>query len=308
MTDERDRQAEAPVRIAIVSTLALAVLKAAAGMAAGSKALIADGLHSAAGALCSLAALLGSQAGGRQERIRTVSGVVLSVLLLVMGIEIGVSSLRTIYSGEVEAPGPYALIVLIVSVFASESLYQYGLRTASGPGTNLPRAAGMRERRSGRYTAIAAFTGIAGAQLGDYLGNKYAAYLDPAAGIVIAFFVLRMGYLAVVDSLSGRTAKVLEQEDAADLLETVQRVKGVIAVDALQAKEQGHYVTVDVQISVNPRITIQEGSEIARIVKQTLMKRFSHVTDVHTQVNPYDPGYPYKSAGREQDEIPTLLH
>ena len=89
----------------------------------------------------------------------------------------------------------------------------------------------------------------------------------------------------------------------------VQRVKGVITVDGLRAREHGQYVIVDVKISVNPRISVSEGHEIAKMAKQHLMKRFSHVSDVLVHVNPYDPGYPYKNnVDPDHDEIPTVLH
>ncbi|WP_426448617.1 cation diffusion facilitator family transporter [Paenibacillus sp. S-38] len=309
MTDERDKQAEAAARMALTGGLALALLKAAAGMAAGSKALIADGLHSAAGSLGSLASLIGLRVSGDPDsgRTRAVSSIVLSVLLLVMGIETAISSLKSILLGPVEAPERYALIVLVVTVIAGEALYQFRQRPGAASGSEA-QDEGARVHRSGLYAALAALIGMGGAILGNYLGNKWLYYMDPAAGFVIALLILRTGYVTVLELVVRGWDKVLDRENAADLIETVQRVKGVIAVDDLQAREQGHYVIVDVRISVNPRITIQEGHEIARIVKQTLMKRFSHITEVLTQVSPYDAGYPYKGASRDHDDVSTLLH
>jgi divalent metal cation (Fe/Co/Zn/Cd) transporter len=80
-------------------------------------------------------------------------------------------------------------------------------------------------------------------------------------------------------------------------------------VDELRAREHGHYVLVDVKISVNPKISVYEGHDIARLVKQQLMMRFTHVSDVFIHVNPYDPGYPYKNnVDPDQDENASLLH
>ncbi|WP_036581789.1 cation transporter dimerization domain-containing protein, partial [Paenibacillus darwinianus] len=96
--------------------------------------------------------------------------------------------------------------------------------------------------------------------------------------------------------------------DEAELRETVQGVEGVIAVPTIRAREQGHYVAVAAAISVNPRITVLEGQEIAKRVKDQVFKRFTHVTDVQVQVDPYDPGYPYKSNhDPNQEHMPTLL-
>jgi divalent metal cation (Fe/Co/Zn/Cd) transporter len=101
---------------------------------------------------------------------------------------------------------------------------------------------------------------------------------------------------------------VLHQEETEELLETALRVKGVIAVNDLRAREHGHYVIVDIKISVNPKITVIEGHDIGKSVKHQLLTKFSHVSDVFVHVNPYDPGYPYKDVDSEHPDFPTLLH
>jgi divalent metal cation (Fe/Co/Zn/Cd) transporter len=63
------------------------------------------------------------------------------------------------------------------------------------------------------------------------------------------------------------------------------------------------------RISVNPRITVCEGHEIAKEVKSMLLERFIHISDVFVHVNPYDPGYPYKNnLELEQRDFPMMLH
>jgi cation diffusion facilitator family transporter len=145
--------------------------------------------------------------------------------------------------------------------------------------------------------------------LGGRLGIPQLYYLDPAAGVFVSVLVLKMGFKLVMESIHSTMDHVLHQEDADELLQTVQRVPGVIAVDDLRAREHGHYVIVDVKISVNPQITVLEGHDIAKSVKHQLMTRFIHVSDVFIHVNPYDPGYPYKNnVNSKEGDLPTLLH
>ncbi len=89
-------------------------------------------------------------------------------------------------------------------------------------------------------------------------------YLDPAASLFISLLIIRKGYKLVMDSMLSNTERVLQQEDTTELIETVQRVGGVIAVNELRAREHGHYVIVDVKISVNPKITVLEGHDIGK--------------------------------------------
>ncbi|WP_262678905.1 cation transporter dimerization domain-containing protein [Paenibacillus sp. J5C2022] len=101
----------------------------------------------------------------------------------------------------------------------------------------------------------------------------------------------------------------MEQEESADeIMAVVQRVEGVVTVQSLRAREHGHYVVAEIIISVNPRITVQEGQDIAKRVKLLLMHRFLHLSEVVIYVEPYDPGYPYKSNhDPNQEQMPTLL-
>ncbi|MNP76058.1 hypothetical protein D3C76_1732290 [compost metagenome] len=88
----------------------------------------------------------------------------------------------------------------------------------------------------------------------------------------------------------------------------MQRVHGVIRVEHLKALEQGNYVNLQVKISVNPRITVMEAQDISECARKLLQHRFVHVGEVHMDVVPYDPGYPYKSNYELPDnDIPTLL-
>lgn len=314
MTEERLKQAAAHVWIGIAGNLALAVLKGAAGYLSQSKALIADAIHTASEVISSIAALRsaakrspGEDHPYGQGKVHSLASIIAFVLLFIVGVEVGISSVKSIYNGVDKAPETYALIVIVISIAVKEVLFQYKHRAdswLSGPSLT----PGARKHRTDLYSSIAAFVGVGGAMLGYYLGNATLYYLDPIAGLVIAVLVLRAGYQVLMESLHGSPNHVLHHEDAAELLDTVQRVKGVISVDDLKAREHGHYVIVDIKISVNPRITIQEGHDIAKIVKFTLMKRFTHISDVIVHVSPYDPGYPYKSHDLQADDLPTLLH
>jgi len=92
------------------------------------------------------------------------------------------------------------------------------------------------------------------------------------------------------------------------ILQVVQRINGVVAIESCDAKEQGHYVVASLTINVNPKITVQEGQDIAKRVRWLLMHRFTHLTDVVVHVKPFAPDYPYKSNHSTlHDEVPTIL-
>lgn len=317
MTDERFQKAEFAAWVGIVGNVVLAVLKGFIGMMSNSKALIADAAHSASDVAASFAVLIGIRAAklppdedhpyghGKAE---SIASIIVSVLLLIVGVELGISAVKTLWNGVEAPPKSYALIAIGISIVAKEAMFQYKYKLGKKISSQV-LIANAWEHRSDVYSSIAALAGVLGAILGKYLDLPYLYYLDPAAGLFVALLVLRMGYKLVHEAIHNTLDHVLHQEDAAELINTVQRIKGVITVDDLRAREHGHYVVVDLKISVNPRITVLEGHDIAKSVKQQLMKRFIHVSDVFVHVNPYDPGYPYKNnMDLEQDDFPTLVH
>lgn len=317
MTDDRFRKAEFAAWVGIVGNLALALLKGTVGWLANSKALLADAVHSASDVAGSFAVLVGLRAAklppdedhpyghGKAEPI---AAIIVSVLLMIVGVQIGISSLKAIVGGVTEAPGWIALVAIIISIVVKEAMFQYKYRLGKQLGSQA-LITNAWEHRSDVYSSIAALVGVGGALFGQFFGLPWLYYLDPIAGLVVSALVLKMGYHLIMESIHTTMDHVLHNEDSQELVEAAQRVKGVITVDELRAREHGHYVIVDVKISVNPRITVLEGHDIAKAVKTLLMKRFAHVSDVFVHVNPYDPGYPYKNnVDPEQDDFPTLLH
>jgi cation diffusion facilitator family transporter len=317
MTDSRFGKAEKAAWLGIVGNLALAGMKGTIGVMAGSKALLADAVHSASDVAGSFAVLVGLRAAKKPAdedhpyghgKAETIAAIVVSVLMILIGFEIGMSALESLRNGVTEPPHWIALVALGISVGVKETLFRYNFRLGKKLSSQA-LIANAWDHRTDVFASIAASVGVAGAIAGQYLGQPSLYFLDPAASLFVSVLVLRMGYKLIKESVHNTMDHVLHEEDAAELVEASQRVKGVISVDGLRAREHGHYVIVDVKISVNPRITVSEGHEIAKTVKQHLMKRFTHVSDVFVHVNPYDPGYPYKNnVDPDQDEFPTVLH
>ena len=308
MSQSRFAGAEHGAGMSALGLLGLSILKGGAGWITGSKALLADACHSAADTAAATTAYLERRRVGHAPRAHldkrklppeAVAGIVFSALLLVGGIEIAISSLRRMIRGVEEAPGWSAVAVIIFGIVVREGLVRYRRKYESGLGMRADSSRG--ESRSDIFASLTALVGTVGAMTGDIFDVPSLYFLDPAAGIVIGVFVMKSGYQLVHGVIRSADADTLDEVDAQTLLEAVQRVDGVVAVDGLKARELGHYVIVDLTIRVNPRITVFEGQDIAHRVRRQLTKRFLHITDANVHVQPFDPGYPYKSNHQEEE-------
>lgn len=309
--DHRSAACERGAIVSLWGLLGLFFVKGTVGWLTGSKALIADACQSAADCASSATAYLGLRKGrlpsaaasAPQSQPGSAFAIVLSAIVLVAGLEVGISSIREVARGVGEAPGWGAVVVIAASIGAREGLVRYKRRRDSECGIREDRLA---DNRSDIFASLTALVGTSAAASGEMLDMPFLYVLDPAAGLVISVFVLRMGYRLTSGVLRKSSVCTMNEFDAQTLLESVQRIDGVVSVEDLRAREHGHYIVLDVTLSVNPRITVAEGQEIALRVKRHLTKRFLHIIDACIHVQPYDPGYPYKS-NHQEEEISTFV-
>ncbi|AJS57541.1 cation diffusion facilitator family transporter [Paenibacillus sp. IHBB 10380] len=314
MSIEHSSQSESITWTGIIGDLVLAVTKGAVGYFSESKALLGDALYSAIGAATSLADKLPwtrkryDQGKKRSGRIESVVAVLISVLVLMGGLQIAAAAIWDLSSDQVQAPEGYALIAIFCSIAIKEAIFQYQYRQSKNISDGKHRSY-ITNHRYEIYTSLIVFIGVFLSMVGDTYSWPWLLYMDSVAALLMSCIVLRRGYMLIVNAVQGKIAQQeLEEENSTNFIDTVQRVHGVITVDDLKAQEQGHYVIIHVRISVNPRITVFEAHDIAECAKKLLMHRFLHVSDAIIQVVPYDAGYPYKSNHDLSDrDLPTLL-
>ncbi|WP_219837937.1 cation diffusion facilitator family transporter [Paenibacillus sp. R14(2021)] len=299
--NQRYAKAESAAWTGLIGNACIAAVKGGVGMLTGSKSLLADACRSASVAAASFVSLTGvrrcRQLGSphapvpaSRGRSEAATGVMASILLMIVGLEIGISAIKSIADGIEEGPSWPAAVV----VFAA-----FLLRELRFP---------VKERGADLYASLAALVGTGGAMLGKPLDLPVLYYFDPAASLIIVVIVFSSGYRVASASVMRSRYLEVEAGDLSELKAVVQRMEGVINVEVLRAREHGHYAVAEVVISVNPRISVLEGNEIAKRVKYFIMKRFNHMTEVTVHVEPYDPGYPYKTNHEaNHEQLSTLL-
>lgn len=296
MKEERFKKAEFASWLGIVGNIMLAIVKGILGMLSDSRALIADAMHSASDVAGSIAVLIGVRAAQKPPdkdhpyghgKAENISAIIVAVLLFLVGIEVGYSSIETLFNKNLEAPGSIAIYGALLSIIVKEGMFQYKYRL--GKKINSPAViANAWEHRSDVYSSLAVLFGIAGALLGDYLDIQWLVYLDPVAGIFVALLIIKMAIEIGKETIHNTLDRVLQEDEAKELREEVEKVEGVLQIDEFFAREHGYYLIVDLKIGVNPTITVENGHLIGKNVKRRLMEKFPNVNDVFVHINPYN--------------------
>lgn len=280
--------------VGIIVNILLAIMKGIGGILSGSRALLADALHSASDIVSSVVILFAVTIANKPPdaehpyghgKAENIASIIVALLLIGVGIEISISSAKVFFGNMPQAPGKLALIIIIISILIKEALFQYKYRL----GKKYQSTALITDawhHRSDSLSSLAALVGVAAAIIGEHYGLYFLVYGDAVAGIIVSLIVIRVGYLLAKESMLVVLEKVLDDEEVKDYIKTIESVDGVINVDEILARTHGSYVIIDLRIGVNAMITVQEGHNIARATKTKLINTHDEIEDVLVHINP----------------------
>lgn len=282
--------------VGIIVNALLTILKAVGGLISGSRALLADALHSASDIVGSIVILFAVKIAAKPPdeehpyghgKAENIASFIIALLLIVVGVEISISSVKIFFGEQPVAPTMLALIIIIISLLVKEMLFHYKYYL----GKKHNSAALISEawhHRSDSLSSLAVLVGITAAMLGEHFNIPLLIYGDAIAGIGVSIIVIKVGVDLAKESSVIMMEKVLEPDATQTFKETALNIEGVKKIDQLLARTHGRYVVIDVKISVDPYITVEEGHAIARKVKQNLQNKHADIEDVLVHVNPYN--------------------
>ncbi|MGX1900014.1 cation diffusion facilitator family transporter [Thermolongibacillus altinsuensis] len=292
--ETRFKQAEFAAMIGVIGNVVLAAFKWGIGMAANSKALIADAVHSASDVAGSLAVWIGLRIAKQPPdedhpyghgKAESIAAIIVAVVLFLIGIEIGKSSFLSFFK-EVEPPKTMAIYAVIFSIVVKEAMFRYKYHIGKKINSDAI-IANAYEHRSDVFSSLAALIGIGAAIIGANMNIDWLVYADPVAGLFVSFLVIKMAWSLGAESIHNTLDHVWHKEDAYHLRQAVLSFPEVKKIDELHARQHGHYVIIDLKISVAPHMTVKEGHQIGKKVKEKLLT-FPNVRNVMVHINPYN--------------------
>ena len=177
-------------------------IKLAAGMIAGSVSITADAFNNLSDAGSSVVAMVGFRMAGQKPdpehpfghgRIEYVTGLVVSMIIILMGFELLKSSFNKILHPELPTLTPLVALILILSIFVKLYMYFYNTKISQKI-----KSAAMKATALDSFTdSIATLVVLACAMIGHYTG----LCLDGWCGLAVSFFVLYAGISSAKDTI-----------------------------------------------------------------------------------------------------------
>ena len=189
--------------VGIFLNLLLSLGKFLAGVLTGSIAVTADAFNNLSDAGSSVVTLVGFKLAGQKAddghpfghgRIEYLAGLLVSLLILMVGVELGKSSIEKIIHPEDVTFSLVTVVILICSILVK--LWMSLFNRKLGKRIN---SAAMQATATDSLSDVVATSAVLA---GTLIGHFAQVSIDGWIGVVVAIFILRAGWEAVKDTLN----------------------------------------------------------------------------------------------------------
>ncbi len=275
--------------VGIFINLVLTIIKFYVGITGNSTALIADGFNSLSDIFAGIVVYISFKISRKPEdkehpyghaKAEMIATFIVALFIFLLGFSIVTGSSLKLYYHSFETPSIYTLVVAFITIITKEILYKWTFRWGK-----LLKSTGLiataYDHRSDVFASLAVLIGI-GFAIEGY------QYMDPIAGIVVSIFIFRLGIRLIKESIGN----LMDESPPPFVIDKIKKVingiKGVEKITSIKIRKSGPYFYIDVEIEVNPFLTVKMSHDIAENVKYDLFESNPYINDVMIHINPYE--------------------
>lgn len=287
---ERAREA---ALVMLVANAVLCLMKVAAGWWGHSFALTADGINNLTDVGLSAALFVALRLAalppdakhpyGHGKIEPEVARLVGLFILATSGGIFGEAASR--FSDEHQAPSSLVLVVASAAIVVKEVMYRYMRRIAEETNSGALMADALNHRFD-----VAATGCVLLGTLGVTLGGPSWAFIDDVSAMAVAVLMAVLSVRLILSSSS----ELLDEMPPDDVLMEVRRIAAEVpkvrGVEKLLGRKVGLKYFLDIHVELPPEMTVQEGHEIARKVRDRIIEGMPNVAGVLVHMEPAERG------------------
>jgi cation diffusion facilitator family transporter len=285
-TDAARRRFTRASAVNVVGNLAKILVEAAAGLAFGSVALLADAAHSVGDLVASGVVLVWGRSvyadpddthPHGHQRVEPLAALFVGTVIVLLGLELLFESARSFFEGPTVTFSPVLVGALLFAMADMALLYQFTNRVNASVGSSALSALAV-DCLNDIYTSFGALVGV----LGVFLGYPL---LDAVAGAVVSLLVVYQGGDIARENVSylvGAAPSDAERRRVVDALRAHPEVRGVHDVAVFY---DGTALEVEAHLEVDGELTLVEAHDIESDLVETLAA-MPDVGDVHLHLDP----------------------
>lgn len=236
----REKCGRAAGAVGIFTNLLLFVIKLIAGLLSHSLAIMADAVNNLTDSGSSVIMLVGFKLAGKpadekhpfgHARIEYLSGVVVSFIVLFLGLELGISSVKKIFAPEATDFSLLTFGILVLSILVK--IWQFCFYRSVGK--KLRSEAISATSADSRNDAITTFVVLAGAVFTQFTDVN----LDGILGLIVAVFIVVSGVKLILETGNPLLGMAPDPELVRSIYERILSYDGVIGLHDLAVHNYG---------------------------------------------------------------------
>ncbi len=292
--------------VSLVGNAILAASKILAGFAAGSLAVVGDGVDSSTDVIISVVALAASAVSSKPSdkehpyghgRAETTATTILAFFIFFAGAQLFFSTIGSLRSGEPRrVPGALALWVTLASIAGKLALAwnQAAAGKKSGSAMLLANAKNMR---NDVVISASVFVGLALSTL------LKAPIADSIVSLFVGLWVMRSAVGVFSDAndeiMDGKADPALYRA----VFDAVRTVPGAENPHRARVRRLAALYDIDLDIEIDGEKTVREAHEIAQAVEQAIKERIDGVYDIVVHMEPAGSGEHVEQYGLNEKKL-----
>jgi len=273
----------------IWANLVMVILKFIVGITSGSKACIADGLHSASNIITAFAIMLSHKISKKPAnsrfhygygKVEFVAAGFVSLLIVAGAVALISVSIEHLLREPSTPPHFSALLMALISIGANEMLFRF-MRCAGTRLKSQTILANAWANRADCFSSMAVVVGVVGARLGFH-------HLDPIAALCVVAIIIKVSIKILLDSVRALMDSSVNDMYGDEIETIVESMEDVRGVSGLKTRHIGQKIWVELNILVDPKCSMQEGHVIAGRVKEVLLEKVRDLEKVLVHLKPVE--------------------
>lgn len=284
--EARTRRVERVLWIVLVLNLAVAAAKFFYGLASGSAAMQADGIHSVFDTLGNVVGLVGIALAARpadeshpygHAKFETYGSLVIGVLLLLAAFEVGTGAVERLMSSEYTAQvTPLSFVVMVGTLMVNLAVSFAERRAGKRLGSEILQA-DAAHTFSDALVSVGVIAGLVLVMCGFPMA-------DPVMALVVTVFILASAVGVFRRAL--RTLSDHARLSAEDLTRMAEAVPGVRQVHRVRTRGTESEVYADLHLLVDPAMTVAAAHRIGDGIERAVKQAHPEVQEVLVHIEP----------------------
>ena len=259
--------------LGIIANLLIAAVKIFLGLISSSIAITSEGVNNATDALTSVLTLLGTKLANKKPdkkhpfgygRIEYLTSLIISVMILVTGVEMLISSIKLIINPAVLDISGIALIAIAISALIKFFLGVYTMKMGKKANSGSLYAVGLECRNDSFISVITIVSAV--------IFIAFHISVDAYVGAFMSLVIIKSGLEVLKDTVTELLGRPGQAELAADLYHEIRTTDGIInAADMMLHNYGPDAYSGSVNVEIDHETTVGEAYQFLHDLQLRIM-------------------------------------